>query len=158
MENHLDIMILIFLMSESMSFGVTYIFPAPFLLCSSSSQASLLPSMSISILHVLSSVFETYYIPCKKSMAFRLSGFSRRQREIREVNPVFMRISQCLNRLVFLCRSDILSQATFHYFSRVGIFWTENSVWYSCDREFCRFGMRSIRSIRFLFLCAFRFL
>ena len=38
------------------------------------------------------------------------------------------------------------------YFARVGIFWTENSVWYRCGRGFCRFGMRSIGKI--LLQCA----
>ena len=38
------------------------------------------------------------------------------------------------------------------YFSWVGIFWTENSVWYRCSCGFCRFGMRSIGKI--LLQCA----
>jgi len=35
----------------------------------------------------------------------------------------------------------------FRYFSRIGIFRTENSVRYRCGRGFCRFGMRSIGKI-----------
>ena len=35
-----------------------------------------------------------------------------------------------------------------HYCTRVGIFWTENAVWYSGGNRFCRFRMRSIGKIR----------
>ena len=37
------------------------------------------------------------------------------------------------------------------YCSQVGIFWTENPVWYSSGSRFCRFGMRSIGKIPLLF-------
>ena len=35
------------------------------------------------------------------------------------------------------------------YCTRVGIFWTENAVWYSGGNRFCRFRMRSIGKIRY---------
>ena len=35
------------------------------------------------------------------------------------------------------------------YCTRVGIFWTENAVWYRGGNRFCRFRMRSIGKIRY---------
>ena len=87
---------------------------------------------------------EAWEMQEKRAPARSLSGLAYRKRLQTSIRQV--KINRKMGNAIWRFRN--MWKRKNGYCTRVGIFWTENAVWYSRGSRFCRFGMRSIGKIR----------
>ena len=87
---------------------------------------------------------EAWEMQEKRAPARSLSGLAYRKRLQTSMRQV--KINRKMGNAIWRFRN--MWKRKNGYCTRVGIFWTENAVWYSRGSRFCRFGMRSIGKIR----------